>query len=131
MKLLFATRAGAAAIVGAALATAAGAATPAPAADLAGADCILMRDVRNHTVIDQNTMLLNVYGKGIYKVTTAQACFRSAVSSDPISFQTVGREKICKAKQLGLQARSGWCGAQSIVKLTAEEVAALPQKLKP
>lgn len=113
----------------AALATAASAAAPAP--DLTGADCILMRDVRNHTVVDQNTMLLNVYGKGVYKVTTAQACFRSAISSDPISFQTVGREKICKAAHLGLQARSGWCGAQSIVKLTAEEVAALPRKLKP
>lgn len=126
MKLLIAAAA-AAAMFG----TAALAATPAPGAQLADPDCILVRDIRNHTVVDQNTMLMNVFGKGIYKVTTAQACFRSAISSDQISFQTVGREKICKAQQLGLQARSGWCGAQSIAKLTPEEVSALPKKLKP
>lgn len=107
------------------------AAASSPGASLSGDDCILMQNVRNHTVVDPNTMLLRVFGKGVYKVTTAQACFRSAISSDPISFQTVGREKICKASQLGLQARSGWCGATSIVRLTDAEVAALPKTLKP
>lgn len=103
----------------------------APGASLPAGECILLQDVRNHSVVDQNTMLLDVYRKGVYRVTTAQACFRSAVSADPISFHTLGREKICKAEHLGLHARSGWCGAQSIVKLTPAEVAALPRKLKP
>jgi hypothetical protein len=103
----------------------------APTAALSGDDCVLIKDIRNHTVVDQNTMLLNVFGKGVYRVTTAQACFRSAVSADPIAFNTRGREKICKASQLGLEARSGYCGAQSIVRLTPEEAAALPRKLKP
>jgi len=124
MKLLIA--AFAAAVVFGTPATAA-----APGATLSGDDCILLQDVRNHTVVDQNTMLLDVFRKGVYRVTTAQACFRSAVSSDPIRFDTRGREKICKAEHLGLSGRSGWCGAQSIVKLTPEEVAALPRKLKP
>ncbi|TAL37674.1 hypothetical protein [Phenylobacterium sp.] len=101
------------------------------AAPLSGDDCILVRDIRNHTVVDQNTMLMEVFGKGVYRVTTAQACFRSAISADPIAFNTRGRERICKASQLGLQARSGYCGAQSIQRLTAEEVAALPKTLKP
>ena len=100
-------------------------------APLSGDDCVLVRDIRNHTVVDQNTMLMEVFGKGVYRVTTAQACFRSAISADPIAFNTRGRERICKASQLGLQARSGYCGAQSIQKLTAEEVAALPKALKP
>lgn len=103
----------------------------APGASLVGDDCVLVSDIRNHTVVDQNTMLLNVFRKGVYRVTTAQACFRSAVSADPIAFNTRGREKICKASQLGLEARSGYCGAQSIVRLSPEEVAALPRKLKP
>ena len=117
--------------VGVTLATSATAAQPTPGASLSGDECILVRDFRNHTVVDQNTMLLDVYNKGVYRVGTTGACFRSAVSSDPISFRTVGRERICKAEQLGLYARSGWCGANSIEKLTPEEVAALPKKLKP
>ena len=126
MRLLFVTLAAVAA-----LGTATSAVAETAKADLSGDDCILMRNVRNHTVVDQNTMLINVWTQGVYKVTTAQACFRSAVTADTISYQTVGREKICKAKQLGLTARSGYCGAETISKLSTEEVAALPQKLKP
>lgn len=100
-------------------------------APLSGDDCVLVQDIRNHTVVDQNTMLMEVFGKGVYRVTTAQACFRSAISADPIAFNTRGRERICKASQLGLHARSGYCGAQSIERLTAEQVAALPKALKP
>ena len=126
MKLLIAGVAAAAS-----LGTAAMAAQPPAGASLSGANCILLNEVRNHTVVDQDTILMRVNHKGVYRVDTAQACFRSAVSSDPISFNTRGREKICKASQLGLQARSGWCGAQSIVRLSQEEVDALPKKLKP
>lgn len=100
-------------------------------ASLSGDDCVLIQDIRNHTVVDQNTMLMEVFGKGVYRVTTAQACFRSAISADPIAFNTRGRERICKASQLGLHARSGYCGARSIERLTSEEVAALPKALKP
>lgn len=110
--------------------TSALAAKPPPGASLSGDQCILVRDIRNHSVVDQNTMLLDVYRKGVYRVTTANACFRSAVSTDRIAF-TRGREKICRAEHLGLAARSGPCDAQSIVKLSPEEVAALPRKLKP
>jgi hypothetical protein len=126
MKLLIAGLA-AAAMFG----TAAMAAQPAAGPSLSGADCILANEIRNHTIVDQDTILMRVNHKGVYRIDTAQACFRSAISSDPISFDTRGREKICKASQLGLQARSGWCGAQSIVRLSQEEVDALPKKLKP
>jgi hypothetical protein len=122
MKALFAALAVAASFGSAAMAG------PAP---LSGDDCVLVQDIRNHTVVDQNTMLMEVFGKGVYRVTTAQACFRSAISADPIAFNTRGRERICKASQLGLHARSGYCGAQSIERLTAEQVAALPKALKP
>ena len=126
MKLLIAGVA-AAAMFG----TAAMAAKPATGPSLSGADCILLNEVRNHKIVDQDTILMRVNHQGVYRVDTAQACFRSAISSDPISFNTTGSEKICKASQLGLHARSGYCGAQSIVKLTPEEVEALPKKLKP
>lgn len=125
MKLLFAALAAASMFGTTAFAGDAG------KAQLSGDDCILVKDIRNHKIADQNTMIMDVWSKGTYKVTMAQACFRSAISSDPISFQTVGREKICKAEQLGVQARSGWCGAQSIEKLTPEQVAALPKGLRP
>lgn len=124
MKALVATLAAAVSFGSAAVAGTAG-------APLSGDDCVLVRDIRNHTVVDQNTMLMEVFGKGVYRVTTAQACFRSAISADPIAFNTRGRERICKASQLGLQARSGFCGAQSIERLTSEQAAALPKALKP
>ena len=98
---------------------------------LAAGDCILSHDIRNHSIVDKNTMLMEVFGKGIYRVTTHPACFMNTISSDPIGFHNVGKSKICKAKDLGLVARGGFCNADSIVKLSPEEVATLPRKLKP
>ena len=94
-------------------------------------ECILVRDIRNHSVVDKNTLLLDVFAKGLYRVNTQPACFASAVSADPITFRNIGKAKICKATDLGLIARGGYCYADSIVRLTPEEVAALPKRLRP
>ena len=94
-------------------------------------ECILVRDIRNHSVVDKNTLLLEVFAKGLYRVNTQPACFLSAVSADPITFRNVGKAKICKATDLGLVARGGYCYADSIVRLTPAEVAALPRRLRP
>ena len=122
------------------VAVAASAAGPAPSplgppppagTALAPGDCILVRDIRNHSVVDKNTLLLEVFAKGLYRVNTQPACFLSAVSADPITFRNVGKAKICKATDLGLVARGGYCYADSIVRLTPAEVAALPRRLRP
>ena len=104
---------------------------PPSGASLPDGECILSHDIRNHAIVDKNTILFDVFAKGIYRVTTKPACFMNTVSSDPIAFYNVGKTKICKAKDLGLMARGGHCGGDSIVKLTPHEVAALPRGLRP
>ena len=108
---------------------------PAPAAGTAlpKDQCIIDRDLGNHTVVDQNTLIWDAVGrsKGLYRVTMKNGCLRSAVSSDPLSIRQIGGEKICAPKDLVLTARSGYCDIASIVKLTPQEAAALPKRLRP
>lgn len=100
---------------------------------LSGDQCILDRDLGNHTVVDKNTLLVDARGrsKGLYRLTMGNGCLSSAISSDPINIRYIGGDKICAPKDMALTARSGLCHVVSIVKLTSEEAAALPRKLKP
>ncbi|MGB3930047.1 MAG: hypothetical protein WBL20_13920, partial [Sphingobium sp.] len=84
--------------------------------------CIVGRDMGNHSVVDQNTLLLDSAGRsrGVYRVTMKNGCLRSAVSADPINIRQIGGEKICAPKDIVLFARSGLCDIASIVKLTPE-----------
>ncbi len=95
--------------------------------------CIIGRDLGNHAVVDQNTLIWDVVGrsKGLYRVTMKNGCLRSAVSSDPLSIQHLHGDRICAPKDLRLIARSGYCDIASIVKLTPQEAAALPRRLRP
>ena len=95
--------------------------------------CIVDRDLGNHSVVDQNTLLWNAVGRsgGVYRVTMRNGCLRSAVSSDPIEVRQVGGGRICAPKDLRIVARSGLCDIASIVKLTPEEAAAVPKRLRP
>jgi hypothetical protein len=124
-----------AALGGLALAAAPAALGPAPpsGASLPEGQCIIMRDMGNHTVVDKNTMLVATHGprRGLYRFTMTNGCLMSAISSDPISIRQVGGGKICKPKDIALTARSGACNVDSIVKLTPQEVAALPRRLQP
>lgn len=104
---------------------------PPSGAALPDGECILSHDIRNHSIVDQRTMLIEVFAKGVYRVTTRPACFRNTISADPITFHNVGKGRICKATDLGLIARGGVCAPDSIVKLSAAELAGLPRKLKP
>jgi len=106
---------------------------PASGAGLADDQCLLTTDIRNHAVVDKNTLLLDAGGrsKGVYRFTMRNGCLNSAVSSDPLGINQAGRAKVCKPKDLGLIGRGGVCAIDSIVKLTPEEVASLPRKLKP
>lgn len=137
MRITFALAAAAAAAAGT-LALAAAAPSPlgpppADGAALPKGQCILARDLGNHSVVDQNTLLWDAGGKssGTYRVTMRNGCLRSAISSDPIGIRQIGGDTICGPKDVVLTARSGLCDVASIVKLTPEEAAALPRKLRP
>ena len=95
--------------------------------------CILGRDLGNHTVVDQNTLLLSATGRnrGLYRLTMGNGCLRGAISSDPVGIRFFRGDKVCAPNDLVLTGRSGLCHVVSIVKLTPEEAAGLPRKLKP
>jgi hypothetical protein len=136
--------AGAAALSVAGLSTAALAAKPSPLATpappsgtgLPTGQCFRSHDIRNHTFVDRNTMLIDVAGKATYRVTMNGACLAGAISSDPIITRNPpGSSIICRPIDMDVAvSRGGFpsqCIVDSIVKMSPEEIAALPRKLKP
>ena len=135
-----------AALSAASLTTAASAAKPSPlpgpapaaGASLTSGQCFRSHDIRNHTVVDRDTLLLSVRGKDVYRVGV-KGCLGGAVSSDPIITRNPpGSDIICRPIDMDLAiGRTGAggfstrCIVDSIVKLSPEQVAALPRKLKP
>lgn len=113
-------------------------ATPAPPSGtgLPTGQCFRSADIRNHTVADRNTLLIDVRGKDTYRITMRGACLAGAISSDPIITRSPpGASIICKPIDMDIAiSRSGFaspCIVDSIVRMSSEEVAALPRKLKP
>ncbi|MBX3483437.1 DUF6491 family protein [Phenylobacterium sp.] len=111
---------------------------PAPAAGtgLPSGQCIRSNEIRNHTFADDRTMLIDVRGRDTYRVTMSGSCLAGAMSSDPIVTRSPpGSTLICKPIDMDVAvSRAGFpspCIVESIVKLSAAEVAALPKKLKP
>jgi hypothetical protein len=111
---------------------------PAPAAGtgLASGQCFRTQDIRNHTIVGDRTLLLNVRGKDYYRVTMVGSCLAGAIPSDPIiTRQPPGSPIVCKPIDLDIGiGRDGFetrCIVESIVPMTPAEVAALPPRLKP
>jgi hypothetical protein len=127
----------------AALSTLATAATPSPltapppsGTGLPTGQCIRSHDIRNHTVADKRTLLMNVNGRGTYRVTMVGSCLAGAISSDPIiTREPPGTSIICRPIEMDVGIVKGGfetrCIVDSIVKMSPEEVAALPRRLKP
>ena len=109
---------------------------PAAGTGLPTGQCIRSSEIRNHTIADGRTMLIDVNGRATYRITVDGACLGGAVSSDPIiTRQPPGSSIICKPIDMDLGISKGGfesrCIVRSIVKMSPEEVAALPRKLKP
>ncbi|RAK56556.1 hypothetical protein [Phenylobacterium deserti] len=113
---------------------------PAPpsGARLASSDCFYTRDIRSHTVGDDRTMFIEVAGKGVYRIGMSGACLAAAISSDPIvTQQPPGSALVCRPIDLDLSiARNGGgfatrCIVDSLARLTPEQAAALPDKIRP
>jgi hypothetical protein len=98
--------------------------------------CFRSHDIRNHTVADDRTLLLNVAGRDTYRVTVDSSCVAGAWDSDPIvTREPPGASIICKPIDMDLAIhRDGFtnrCIVDSIVKMTPEELAAIPKKKRP
>jgi len=99
---------------------------------VAKSSCFRTSDMRNHTIGDNKTMYFDVGGRSVYRAQMSNGCFAGASSSDPIVLQDrVGSGRICSAMELDVSSNGNRCIVSSLAKLTPEEVAALPKKMKP
>jgi hypothetical protein len=111
-------------------------AAPPSGTGLPTGQCIRSHEIRNHTIVDNRTMLIDVNGQATYRVTVSGGCLNGAVSSDPIVTRSPpGSSLICKPIQMDLGVSKGGftsqCIVDSIVKLSPAEVASLPKRLRP
>ena len=109
---------------------------PARGTGLPAGQCFRSHDIKNHTFADRNTLLIDAGDKFTYRVTMAGGCLSGAFPSDPIITRSPpGSAIICKPIDMDIGvSRNGFesrCIVESIVRMTPEEVAALPKKLKP
>ena len=111
-------------------------AAPERGTGLPSGQCLRSRDIRNHTIADRNTLLIKGGDKQTYRVTMADGCLAGANESDPIITRNPpGADRICKPIDMDIGiARGGFetrCIVDSIVRLSPEQVAMLPKKLRP
>jgi hypothetical protein len=90
--------------------------------------CLLTERIGGHSVIDKATLLISD-AHGVYRVTMKQGCMSGAISSDPLTLR--GDGEICKPSELDVAIHGHICLPDSIVKLSPEQVAALPRALRP
>jgi len=141
MKIAIVSAAAVLAVAGAAVAIAKPAPNPVlPPAPEAGTglpsgQCFRSQDIRNHTIGDRDTLLVAVNRNDVYRIGV-KGCLAGAISSDPIITRSPpGSSIICKPLDLDISiAKGGFathCIVDYVVKMTPEQVAALPKKLKP
>jgi hypothetical protein len=111
-------------------------AAPERGTGLPSGQCLRSRDIRAHTIADRSTLLIKGGDKQTYRVTMAGGCLAGATQSDPIITRNPpGADHICKPIDMDIGiARDGFetrCIVDSIVRLSPEQVAMLPKKLRP
>ena len=118
------------------------AAAPALAADpakpSAGPQCFRVSQIQNHTKGDAKTLYLSVKPKRqVYRLGMSGSCLAGVNSSDPLVLETVGgTDMVCRPLDLDLKVKVGAggltpCIIKDITRLTPDQVAALPPKVRP
>lgn len=118
------------------------AAAPALAADpakpAAGPQCFRVSQIQNHTKGDAKTLYLSVKPKRqVYRLGMSGSCLAGVNSSDPLVLETAGgSDMVCRPLDLDLKVKVGAggltpCIIKDITRLTPDQVAALPPKVRP
>lgn len=108
---------------------------PKPAAD--GSQCFRVSQIRNHTKGDNQTLYISARNRDVFRLGMSGNCLAGVSSSDPLVLTpTAGNDVICRPLDLDLKVRMGPggltpCIIKDITKLTPEQIAALPPKVKP
>lgn len=110
-------------------------AQPAPKAETPRAPCFRLSDLGGHRIAAPDTLYYSVRRKEVYKFTFSGSCLAGVTNSDPLILEPLGASsQICKPLDLNLGVGgpvSRRCIIKSIERLTPEQAAALPKKLKP
>ena len=94
--------------------------------------CFRTSEMRNHTTDGDKTLYFDVGGRSVWRAQMSNGCFAGSSSSDPIVLQDrVGSGRVCSRIELDVSANGNRCIVSSLARLTPEEVAALPKKMKP
>ncbi|WP_374572693.1 DUF6491 family protein [Phenylobacterium sp.] len=99
--------------------------------------CFRMSQIRSHRIASEDTVYLKVGFKDVYRVTMAGACGAGAMRDDTLILSTAAStDLICHPLDLDLKIRSSTgfvtpCIVSSIARLSDEQVAAIPAKLRP
>lgn len=109
-----------------------------PPASAKTSQCFRISQIDNHTKGDNQTLYLSVRNKKeFFRLGMSGSCLAGVSSSDPLVLTpTAGTDLICRPLDLDLKVRMGGgaltpCIIKDITKLTPEQVAALPPKVKP
>lgn len=110
-------------------------AQPASKAETPRAPCFRLSDLGGHKIAAPDTLYYSVRRKEVYKFTFSGSCLAGVTNSDPLILEPLGASsQICKPLDLNLGVGgpvSRRCIIKSIERLTPEQAAALPKKLKP
>jgi len=107
-------------------------APPALAQPRPESSCIWTRDLRNHTVGDDHTLYFNVGGRSVLRVEMSGACLAGVSTSDPIVLRDrASTGQICSPLDIDISARGARCIVTGMTRLTPEEAAALPRRIRP
>ncbi|HEY8571992.1 DUF6491 family protein [Phenylobacterium sp.] len=104
---------------------------------LAPGQCFRTSDIRNHTIGDDHTLFLDVRGRDVYQVTMHGSCLAGATSSDPLVMrQPPGSHIACRPIDLDISISRGGgpatpCIVDTMIRLTPEQVASLPPRVRP
>ena len=109
-----------------------------PAKPAAGPQCFRVSQIQNHTKGDAKTLYLSVKPKRqVYRLGMSGSCLAGVNSSDPLVLETVGgSDMVCRPLDLDLKVKVGAggltpCIIKDITRLTPDQVAALPPKVRP
>lgn len=99
--------------------------------------CFRMSQIDNHTKGDDQTVYLSVRHRDVYRLGMSGNCLAGASSNDALVMApTAGVDLICRPLDLDIKVHTNPgmlspCIIKDITKLTPEQAAALPPKIKP
>ncbi|MCA6225440.1 MAG: hypothetical protein IM653_07630 [Phenylobacterium sp.] len=97
--------------------------------------CFRLSDLGGHRIASPDTLYYSVRRKEVYKFTFSGSCLAGVTNSDPLILEPLGASsQVCKPLDLNLGVGgpiTRRCIIKSIERLTPEQAAALPKKLKP